>query len=341
VALHARLKRSIANEKRARSMYELYVRQGLAVIEQFETTQGSTGYKRMLREHVVPSLYRVASIACAVLSVALIWCECTIMFDDAPFNLNLSPVSHFFRFVGTGGGGFNVLALLALPILYCAFCTYFAMFRMKLFEGMTLHPNGHSDASSLLFNATYACRLGPPLCYNFLKLLHERDDQGIFRGTRAGVWPDCSDGSSPPPGSPCPRVTTYFTTTAFGDMAHIAVQHSLGNMRDYFSDYAPLLIVVICGGTYLNLGSGLMSCCSKCLPCLATPVFSFDEDFSDTRIDHGAAILQREKRALADGVPLGTNLQLLSGATSDDENARVRGTPSSNPRFNRLRDDQL
>jgi hypothetical protein len=33
-------------------------------------------------------------------------------------------------------------------------CTYFAMFRMRLCEGMTLHPHGHSDAASLLFNAT-------------------------------------------------------------------------------------------------------------------------------------------------------------------------------------------
>ena len=53
---------------------------------------------------------------------------------------------------------------------------------------------------------------------------------------------------------------------------------------DYFSNYAPLLIVILCGCTYLNLGSALLNCCSACFPCVASPAFSFDEDFSDTRI---------------------------------------------------------
>ena len=50
-------------------------------------------------------------------------------------------------------------------------------------------------------------------------------------------------------------------------------------------------------------------------------------------------------------MPLGANLQLLSGATSDSEEtaaARLRGTPAAGPgarapprRFDRLRDDHL
>ena len=114
---------------------------------------------------------------------------------------------------------------------------------------------------------------------------------------------------------------------------------------DYFNNYAPLVIVVLSGCTYLNLGSGLLSCCSKCFPCMAAPAFSFDEDFSDTRIDHGARILAEEKRALADGTPLGANLQLLSGATSDDEAARSRNggarAPPARSRFNRLNEEAL
>ena len=79
------------------------------------------------------------------------------------------------RATSDGGGGVFNLLLLYIPILYCAVCTYFAMFRMKLCDFYALHPHGHSDASSLLFNATYACRLGPPLCFNFLKLIHDKD----------------------------------------------------------------------------------------------------------------------------------------------------------------------
>jgi len=103
------------------------------------------------------------------------------------------------------------------------------------------------------------------------------------------------------------------------------------------------MIVVLCGCTYLNLGSGLLSCCAKCFPCLAAPAFSFDEDFDDARIDHGVHILHHEKRALVEGTPLGANLQLLSGATSDSEDGRratAATTRSTHParRFNRLED---
>ena len=101
------------------------------------------------------------------------------------------------------------------------------------------------------------------------------------------------------------------------------------------------LIVIFAGCTLLNLCSGLIACCAKCCSCMGSPAtFSFDEDFSDTRIDHGAQILRHEKQALTEGAPLGTNLNLLSGATSDEEGGRMRGAPgASRPRrFGRLRD---
>jgi hypothetical protein len=108
---------------------------------------------------------------------------------------------------------------------------------------------------------------------------------------------------------------------------------------DYFNNYAPVMIVFLCGCTYLNLGSGLLSCFARCVPCVASPSFSFDEDFSDTRIDHGGQILVHERKALEDGAPLGKNLNLLSGATSDGEEAAKSKRPAR--RWNRLNDDNL
>lgn len=106
----------------------------------------------------------------------------------------------------------------------------------------------------------------------------------------------------------------------------------------YFNNYAPLVIVVLSGCTYLNLGTGLLSCCAKCFPCMAAPAFSFDEDFSDARIDHGGAILSEEKKALADGQQLGSNLRMLSDATSDSE---LEAAQRRTGRFNRLQDAHL
>jgi hypothetical protein len=221
-------------------------------------------------------------------------------------------------------------------------CTYFAMFQMRLCEGYSLHPNKHSDGSALLFNATYACRLGPPLCFNFLKLLHETDSLCSNPNSHhANQYPNTC-GLFRRPRSLPPR-NTFFTQSAFGAMDQVPFFQG-----DYFNNYAPLLIVIFAGCTFLNLGSNLLSCCSKCCPCIAAPAFSFDEDFSDTRIDHGAQILSHEKHALSEGVPLGANLQLLSGATSDSEEqaARTRRTGGASSiagrsRFGRLNDEHL
>jgi hypothetical protein len=360
VALNLRLKRALAQERRSRSMYELSVREalrhqslfqpepehalpggrlgggtGLSTLSQLAYTPTLLPQHRRWHGEIKPWLYKGAAVGCGLLSVTIIWCEGTILFDDPPFNLNLSPLSYLFRWLGSSGGGFFSILMLYVPLLYCAFCTYFAMFQMRLLEGMTLYPNKHSDPSSLLFNATYACRLGPPLCFNFLKLLHEKDPRGLFV-SRAG------SGAGGGGAGGGPASSTYFTMTSFGNMDQIPFFSG-----DYFNNYAPLMIVLIAGCTLLNLGSGLLSCCAKCCPCVAAPTFSFDEDFSDARIDHGAQILLHEKRALADGVPLGANLQLLSGATSDsEEQTRMRGGGAARPtpsrsRFRRLNDDAL
>ena len=128
--------------------------------------------------------------------------------------------------MGSCGGGPLVLFFLFVPLLYTSLCTYFAMFRMKLCEGMTLYPHQHSDGSSLLFNATYACRLGPAICFNYLKILHE-STHGLYARKK--------------------HVSTYFSQTAFGEMDQIPIFQG-----DYFNNYAPLLIVILCGCTYLN-----------------------------------------------------------------------------------------
>ena len=160
--------------------------------------------------------------------------------------------------------------------------------------------------------------------------LHETDPRGLFVAHK---------------GVHTASVSTYFTHTSFGHMDQIPLFSG-----DYFNNYAPLLIVILCGCTYLNLFSNMAACCMRCVPCInaQSNSFSFDEDFSDTRIDHGAQILTRERQAMAEGSPLGANLQLLSGATSDGEEASkasARQAPSSASRnlnrWNHLQEDNL
>jgi len=376
VKLHTRLKKAITNEKVARGMYENYILRGMrhqqateagaqAVREGSDSSrgmpaaseQGGTAAAEQAEDHLLacpllakhaPLAFRATSVLCLGISVLIIFCEGTIILTGWPLNLHPSPLFHLFRYLGGGGGGVLVLALLYVPMIYCAFCTYFAMFRMKLCDFYALHPH-HSDAGSLLFNATYACRFGPALCFNMLKLLEasvilEADDQ------------TCStfeaESATPPDEAQIQPICTYFSQTMFANMDKLPDFISSGDNKSSFTfnNYAPLLIVILCGCTYLNLFSNLASCCMRCVPCInaQSNSFSFDEDFSDTRIDHGAQILTRERQAMAEGSPLGANLQLLSGATSDGEEASkasARQAPSSASRnlnrWNHLQDDHL
>ena len=72
---------------------------------------------------------------------------------------DLSPLYYLFSLLGGGGGGPLVLFLLYVPMIYCAVCAYFAMFRMKLCDFYALHPH-HSDVVHRT-PGWRACRLVP------------------------------------------------------------------------------------------------------------------------------------------------------------------------------------
>ena len=212
VKLHTRLKKAITNEKVARGMYENYILRGMRHQQASEagaqaardgsdgsrgmpaaSEQGGTAAAEPPDDHLLacpmlakhaPLAFRALSVLCLGISVLIIFCEGTIILTGWPLNLHPSPLFHLFRYLSGGGGGPLVLALLYVPMIYCAFCTYFAMFRMKLCDFYALHPH-HSDAGSLLFNATYACRFGPALCFNMLKLLEVRTRAHAHTRTRA------------------------------------------------------------------------------------------------------------------------------------------------------------
>ena len=211
VKLHTRLKKAITNEKVARGMYENYILRGMRHQQASEagaqaardgsdgsrgmpaaSEQGGTAASEPPDDHLLacpmlakhaPLAFRALSVLCLGISVLIIFCEGTIILTGWPLNLHPSPLFHLFRYLSGGGGGPLVLALLYVPMIYCAFCTYFAMFRMKLCDFYALHPH-HSDAGSLLFNATYACRFGPALCFNMLKLLEVRTRAHAHAHTR-------------------------------------------------------------------------------------------------------------------------------------------------------------
>ncbi|KAH8031755.1 hypothetical protein HPB51_020826 [Rhipicephalus microplus] len=55
---------------------------------------------------------------------------------------------------------------------YLCVCAYYTVFRVRVLNYYYLAPHHLTDAYSLVFAGMLLCRLTPPLCLNFLGLLH-------------------------------------------------------------------------------------------------------------------------------------------------------------------------
>jgi hypothetical protein len=64
-----------------------------------------------------------------------------------------------------------------LSIAYLCLCAYYTIFRIRIFNYFYLSLYHLTDENSLIFAATFLCRLTAPLSYNFLGMIHM--DQGI------------------------------------------------------------------------------------------------------------------------------------------------------------------
>lgn len=58
-----------------------------------------------------------------------------------------------------------------LPLVYLFLCTLSGLFHIKLSGIYSMHSNQHTDSNSLLFMASFMCKIGFPLCLNFVEIL--------------------------------------------------------------------------------------------------------------------------------------------------------------------------
>ena len=134
-----------------------------------------SGFKRIYaraRLHWRVKLYPVFCKCCALLcgaaSVLILWSELTMAIRSLD-----SPVGKLLDSLADRGASiFMVQFFSFLALSYMSICTYWSLFRMNFGWAFTLQPNQQSPATSLLFNATYFCRLQFSLAFNFLLLLN-------------------------------------------------------------------------------------------------------------------------------------------------------------------------
>ncbi|MBN3282151.1 LMBD2 protein, partial [Polyodon spathula] len=199
--------------------------------------------------------YRILAVMVTLFSVVVVWSECTF-FSTQPV------LSLFAVFIQLAEKTYNYLYIemaCFLTIFFLCTCVYSTVFRIRVFNYYYLASHHQTDAYSLQFSGMLFCRLTPPLCLNFLGLIHM--DSAISHQNR--------------------EQTAY--TSIMGSM------RVLSFIADGFYIYYPMLIIVLCIATYFSLGT-------RCLNLLGFQQFMGDNDMTSDLIDEGKELIRREKR---------------------------------------------
>ncbi len=115
---------------------------------------------------VSPLLLRFLAGVAAVMSVLIVWSEVTF-FVPSP------TLSMFALFVDLAKYDYVAIEMICfITICYLCICTYYTIFKIRVLNYYYLARNHQSDEYTLLFSGALLCRLTPPLCLNFLSIIH-------------------------------------------------------------------------------------------------------------------------------------------------------------------------
>eukprot|EP00795_Rhopilema_esculentum_P004966 gene4966-21312_t len=184
---------------------------------------------------------------------------------ESPDRMVLEAVAHtcFVEGRGPGADAFYCHACLVISfftVMYMCTCTYYTVFKMRIFNYYYFAPNHQTDANSLLFSGLLLCRLTYALSLNFLAMIH-------LDGHVADTVEQAS-------------------FTVF--MGHMDV---ISFISKGLNVYYPMLILLICLCTYFKVGS-------RILHCFGVQQFLVDEELSTEYVNEGRDILKAEKRRL-------------------------------------------
>ncbi|CAF3744812.1 unnamed protein product [Rotaria socialis] len=208
-----------------------------------------------------PWALRLLGVILGIISILVIWSEMTF-FSTKPV---LSIFAQCVNAARNHYSYFTIEVFCCLSIAYLCLCAYYTIFRIRVLDYFYLSLYHLTDENSLIFAATFLCRLTAPLSYNFLGMIHL--DQAITNKTD--------------------REETIFTLT-MGHLTAIPIV-SIG-----FNFYFPMLIFLLSIGTYFRLGS-------RCLHVCGFEQFFDDDDVSSEYVDDGKDLMNRERRSYGEG----------------------------------------
>lgn len=199
--------------------------------------------------------FKLLAVLLCFLSVTVVWSECTF-FSTKPV------LSLFAIFVQTAKAFHNYVCIemvCFVGILFLCVCVYSTVFNIRFFNYYYLVPHHQTDSYSLQFSGMLFCRLTPPLCLNFLGLIHM--DSAVSEQN---------------------RIQTSYTSI-------MGTRNLLSFISHGFNIYYPMVILLLCFATYYNLGS-------RFLNLLGFHQYITDDEITSDLVDEGKEIIRREKR---------------------------------------------
>ncbi|XP_046818597.1 LMBR1 domain-containing protein 2 homolog [Vespa crabro] len=198
---------------------------------------------------------KIAAICAACLSAAVVWSEVTF-FNKSPV---LSLFAQFVNIAKENYDYFTIEVLSTLIIAYLCYCAYSTVLKIRVLNLYYLAPHHQTNEYSLIFSGMMLCRLTPPMCLNFLGLIHM--DSHIIKT----------------------HILETHYTQIMGHMDVISI------ISDGFNIYFPMAILGFCLATYFSLGSRLLSM-------LGFQQFLDDDEFTTDLVEEGRELIIRERR---------------------------------------------
>ncbi|XP_052864857.1 LMBR1 domain-containing protein 2 homolog [Anopheles cruzii] len=198
---------------------------------------------------------KVLAIITAFLSFTVVWSELTFF--------NRKPVLSIFANIliaAKGSYDFVTIELFSmLTLCYLCYCAYSTVFRIKFLNLYYLAAHHQTNEYSLIFSGMLLCRLTPPMCLNFLGMIHM--DSHIIKER---------------------VLETHYTQI----MGHMDV---LGIISDGFNIYFPMVMLAFCLATWFSLGS-------RALNAFGFQQFMLNETIAFELVAEGKDLIAREKR---------------------------------------------
>ncbi|TRY67592.1 hypothetical protein TCAL_03463 [Tigriopus californicus] len=207
---------------------------------------------------LMPLILRFAAGLAVVMSAIILWSEITFFSKSPP----LSLLAVFVKLAMRSYNYFAIEIICFVSICYLCLCAYYTIFKIRVLNYYYLAKNHQSDEYTLLFSGALLCRLTPPLCLNFLSLIHM--DSHVIQS----------------------QIMETAYTQIMGHMDVISI------VSDYFNIYFPIALLALSLCTYFSVGARFLSALGF------QQFLNQDSELTLEMVEEGKEHIKREKRRI-------------------------------------------